>query len=347
MQNKQRFPSACSAIVHKSSGGKGERLAYLDYAKVLGIGLVIVYHCGLDNKYNAALLSMCVPLFFTVNGILMLGKERSAGYLVKKNAKILWLLLFWGTIQALTRICLTTNSIGTNELKEAFVCVYQLRQGYDHQMWFLATLFILNGLNPVVRLVLRQGRQPTLIMLSVIMTCTLWGFNKLAWQVNPLTGWHAYALIYYIMGYVVMTNKRWWQHTPIAALFFAFISSLLLQTLHNWLLQHFFGPHDLVFDGYKCLFIVIASQLLVILLARIRLTNHKLIMLIADNTLGIYLTHTTLQILLHKTVSEFTTISASTHFPLAYLEPIILFCISALLSWCMSNHRTLRHLVKL
>lgn len=73
------------------------RLLYLDYIKALAIFLVIVYHSNfVTNPLGLTLLSMCVTLFFAVNGYVMLSKRRTLSYYINKNVKLLFLILFWG-----------------------------------------------------------------------------------------------------------------------------------------------------------------------------------------------------------------------------------------------------------
>ncbi len=85
---------------------KKNRYLYVDYIKTTAILLVIIYHCKIFNNDSfiaAAIMSICVPLFFAVNGFLMLKKERSIKDLTYKNLKILFLIVFWGIF---TNLCL-------------------------------------------------------------------------------------------------------------------------------------------------------------------------------------------------------------------------------------------------
>ena len=69
-----------------------QRSIYIDYIKALGIILLILYHCQyvpFDSLLVYGIYAMCVPLFFMVNGYLMLRTERSISALLKKNLKIL------------------------------------------------------------------------------------------------------------------------------------------------------------------------------------------------------------------------------------------------------------------
>lgn len=78
-----------------------QRSLYIDYIKALGIILVILYHCQyvpFDSMLVHGIYAMCVPLFFMVNGYLMLRKERSISALLKKNLKILIVMFAWAFI---------------------------------------------------------------------------------------------------------------------------------------------------------------------------------------------------------------------------------------------------------
>lgn len=74
------------------------RITYIDYAKSIAIFLVIVYHSHIfsNDLYSSSILSLCVTIFFMVNGYLMLRKERGLRYYMNKNAKILVLIFLWG-----------------------------------------------------------------------------------------------------------------------------------------------------------------------------------------------------------------------------------------------------------
>ena len=84
-----------------------QRLLYIDYIKALGICLVILYHCNyvpFDSLFIHGLYAMCVPLFFVVNGYLMLRKEYDIPTLLNKNLKLLGVMFFWAFISALVYI---------------------------------------------------------------------------------------------------------------------------------------------------------------------------------------------------------------------------------------------------
>lgn len=96
----------------KNAEQSNDRIAYLDFLKVLAAFLTVFYHFafykldyGFDamqgayfpnlNRIIMCFASCCVPVFFMVNGTLLLGKSRSWKSVYKKAIKILALTVVW------------------------------------------------------------------------------------------------------------------------------------------------------------------------------------------------------------------------------------------------------------
>lgn len=103
------------SFLPKEVGQSSGRKAYIDFLKVLAAFLTVFYHFAyykLNYGFNAmqasyfpnfsrvvmCFASCCVPLFFMVNGTLMLGKIRSWKSVYKKAVKILALTIVWSLI---------------------------------------------------------------------------------------------------------------------------------------------------------------------------------------------------------------------------------------------------------
>lgn len=95
---------------------KTDRILYLDYVKALGICLVILYHCEYA-PFNSMLIkgmyAICVPLFFAVNGYLMLRKEYDIRSLLMKNLKLICVMFFWAFVS--TGVYVYVSEIGAND----------------------------------------------------------------------------------------------------------------------------------------------------------------------------------------------------------------------------------------
>lgn len=100
------------SFLPKNAEQSKDRIAYLDFLKVLAAFLTVFYHFayykldyGFDamqgtyfpnfNRIVMCFASCCVPIFFIVNGTLLLGKSRSWKSVYIKAIKILVLTVVW------------------------------------------------------------------------------------------------------------------------------------------------------------------------------------------------------------------------------------------------------------
>lgn len=272
-----------------------KRQNHLDYIKAIAITLVFIYHCQTfeGNLIVSSLLSMCVALFFCVNGYLMLIKHHDSTYFLRKNIKLLFLILFWGSIACIIGTWNKDNSVFVP--KTMLLHLYNTDIGYGNQMWFLFTLIILNFLNPIIYFFINNShRNERIIFFTFIGLCSINFIQLITWQFNPLRGWHGYALFYYIMGYYCLAcNKDKIVSTKnIGALFIFFIilqSSLNYAMSQSDKLMQWLRGGDFVFSQYSSLFVICSTLLLVLFFKRIQLPESKIITFIGSNTLGLYL----------------------------------------------------------
>lgn len=187
------------------------RVLYLDAIKLFSGFLIVFYHLAyyrLDYNFtlgapylpNANRIIMCfascsVPLFFMVNGALMLHKKRDWKYIYYKAAKIVVLALVWGWT------------------------------GFPS--WFLFTMAVLYGLIPVLQYA--EKRIPILYYAMLIMIfCYPYIYNFLVFVLKALsittitiigkvidfsglsvTGGHRiYSLLYFCLGNLIYRTNR-------------------------------------------------------------------------------------------------------------------------------------------
>ena len=97
------------------------------------------------NKIILNLCTMSVPLFFMVNGALMLRRDYSWKEIVFRTLKICFLYFFWGIV---------IGEIGVHFLQMDRVSLIGLlkgkRSGLAVHLWFLKTLGVLTFLLPVL-----------------------------------------------------------------------------------------------------------------------------------------------------------------------------------------------------
>ena len=102
--------SVCIGFLKNSSEAKQRRIIYLDLVKIVSAFMVVFYHMSshmnlgvfVNSEYKISVcqILMCVcsasvPLFFMVNGALLLNKNYSTQTIYHKAAKIALLLFVW------------------------------------------------------------------------------------------------------------------------------------------------------------------------------------------------------------------------------------------------------------
>lgn len=281
-------------------------------------------------------------MFFSVNGLLMLKKERSIKYITYKNLKILFLIVFWGIF---TNLCLELMwKDGHIDTKTIIMNLYNLKINYCNHLWFLCTLIVLNLINPLIYNYINgsQKKQAYIVFLFTLLFCQQFGILTKG-GAGAIKGFLPCSLIYYITTFVVLTGRYRFREWSKSRLIIIFLLSWGLQVIHNWVIlnisiaSRFLLAGDLVFAGYSSLWVIIMTLSCVILATKIAWKDSHIIKFIADNTLGIYLIHW----ILIRVLRTYTTLD--TH-PIFLL--IIVVCISFLIVFLIKKIRYVDYLIK-
>lgn len=272
-----------------------ERLIGLDWLKLVAIVCVVVYHCQIffQSAFAGAIMSIGVPVFFAVNGFLMLNKNRPLDYYIKKNIKIVFLILFYGLVA--TTIAMACKSEPVN-IKDVVLHIKNQDVGYSIYLWFLCALFCLNCLCPILRAFIEKDRMNCYYLFCLAFWCVI--LRQVSWHLNFLTSWWgSFSIVYYVLGYLLISAKVKIQRVY---LWIAIVTGVVLHAVSNILynsgyytgfLTKISAIFDRSFDGYGYwtifIFIVVGSVLL--LLKDVTAPLPPLLSFISRNTLGIYL----------------------------------------------------------
>ena len=174
---------------------KNVRIPYLDLLKVIAAFLMVFYHFAyyrLDygflegakyipnfNRILMCFASCCVPLFFMVNGTLMLGRERTWKSVYLKAGKILLLVIVWSFA--------------------------------DFPSWFFKTLIVLYILYPIFQYCFREKRNfycGICVLIFVIKSIGIVSVGPI-WVKNlQTTGvFTMYGILYFLLG-PILEEKR-------------------------------------------------------------------------------------------------------------------------------------------
>ena len=270
-----------------------KRLAWLDYAKTIAIVFVVLFHSGLvTNKFTAPILAMCIPLFFTTNGALVLNKDRELEYYLKRILKLFFLYFFWGVVPFLIHMAIEGE---VPNVLTALKVTLELRMGYAHGLWFLCTLITLYFIYTVIQKPIRNPKNLYfLIIVSFLFSFKLFGYSIPTMHIpNILANWESECVFCAICGFAII-------RTPIkintVLLLLSFIILYFLQQLMYSDIP-FFNKHtpdsvdEAVFSLYKSPLVLFMTVILFQFLKQANLTRNRFIEFVGSNTLGIYVTH--------------------------------------------------------
>ena len=304
-----------------------KRLLYIDYIKVIAIFFVLIYHCHYVDTdiYFASVLSMCCPLFFAVNGTLLLSKDRTYSYFIPKLAKLFVLIFFWGIISNWYSSWIFCEPYS---IKQSVVDVLQLRMQYCNYLWFLCTLFILYLVYPLTRNLVIDKKM-TWISLIVVCCLTLTGISRYMGIFNPLKGWHSFALAYAMGGYAITKLDIKSRRFPIVV----YILSVFAQIVLNYFDV---DKANMIWGGYKTPFVFFATLSLIKYFSMIECRENAIIDFVARNTLGIYLVHRFFTLFISQ--QDFTSVYR-------HLLPIVVLIISCVICWLMNTNKYTKWLI--
>jgi len=307
----------------------GHRVLYYDAIKVLALYLVCIYHYNhlhsniLDqqdlatyaNYFLKGFSSMAVPLFFMVNGALLLNRSYELGDHLRRTFCLYVLVLAWSFVSLVGFMPIYGYSYSV----QGFIRdLLYLRPSVSDHLWFLQTLISVYLLFPLVKEVYDSSNRKLLYLLCLIffffsfgnlllnvlvnVTGFVSGFSTLRNDgfdffplINPF-GNYFYAFLYFIVGGLLAERisksririSNW-------LLFTSFLVSSLLLFLYGVLMTS--SNHELydtVWNGYTSLMTLIMSVSAFLFLSKIDYKNERInqtLTVIGANTLGIYLVH--------------------------------------------------------
>lgn len=300
----------------------------LDFLKTLAMYAVVLYHFNLLkieiagqpalNLYiPASLLSLGVPLFFFVNGYLLLKKDvldlRSH---IRKILRILVITLVWS---AITLIAVIPAKAQPLTVTDFLYSVYFLKHKWNNHLWYMGTLLMIYMFHPLLHLAFKQQYRAFLFFFACVMMFTfgnkflgmvattaaqLYGKNYAGELIinygsiyNPFTGIYAYAIGYFMLG--GMASRKHISHAVMRQLKIWAWPLLLISTL----LLGYYGVvkskadgaiWDNGFEAYDSIFTLVNVGLLYLLTKGLIIRKKRLARLVTvtgQNTLGIYFVH--------------------------------------------------------
>jgi len=283
-----------------------------------------------------------IPLFFMVNGYLLLGKRNiTYSYILQK---IKWILI---TVSSWTFIVwLFKRDFAVNPIKKIIGSL--LQKGYFSQFWFFGALILIYLCLPILRKFLNSKRSYLYILSSLVTIGLVFELANMVFQM-PLQSYviQTFRLwtwfFYYILGgliaqfdkeFIKKGFRRWMK---IVAVLLLLISPLILFFLAKTIYHNLFAEYF-----YDILFVKIVSLgiFLTVLTLSLEENKSKWIVTLSNQTMGVFIVHTYVMKLLEKLLGF--------SYTGAYLLfPILTLCVSLIVVSLLMKIPYFNRIVKL
>ena len=276
----------------------------LDLLKVLACVGVVLLHTAMGgfketgswnfSTYLYYLGTYSIPLFFMVNGYLLLGKkEITYPYILQKVKWILITVSSWNMI-----VWLFKRDFAVNPIKKIVGSLIQ--KGYFFQFWFFGALIIIYICLPVLKKFLNSKRSYLYILSVLLVVGLIFELTNIVLQMPIQTyviqtfrlwTWFFY---YLLGGFIAQFDKdiiknrfKRWMKIIVVLLFL--ISPLILFFLARTTYHNFFAEYF-----YDLLFVKVVSLgiFLTIFSLALNQDNNKWIVFLSNQTMGVFIIHT-------------------------------------------------------
>ncbi|HGQ6200133.1 TPA: acyltransferase [Streptococcus pneumoniae] len=276
----------------------------LDLLKVLACVGVVLLHTTMGGfketgswnllAYLYYLGTYSIPLFFMVNGYLLLGKrEITYLYILQKVKWILITVSSWSFI-----VWLFKRDFTTNPIKKIVGSLIQ--RGYFFQFWFFGALILIYLCLPILRQFLNSKRS-YLYSLSLLMTIGLifelsnillqMPIQTYVIQTFRLWTWFFY---YLLGGYIAQFSieeieSRFKNWMKIVSILLLLISPIILFFIAKTIYHNLFAEYF-----YDTLFVKVSTLgiFLTILMLTLNESRRESIVSLSNQTMGVFIIHT-------------------------------------------------------
>lgn len=302
----------------------------LDLIKVLAcIGVVLLHTTMIGFKdtgswnlltYLYYLGTYSIPLFFMVNGYLLLGKRNiTYSYVLEKVKWILITVSSWTTI-----VWLLKRDFAVNPVKKIIGSMVQ--KGYFFQFWFFGALILIYLCLPILKKILNSKRSYLYILSSLVTIGLVFELANMVLQM-PLQSYviQTFRLwtwfFYYILGGLVaqfdkeIIKKGFMRWMKVVAVLLLLISPVILFFLAKTIYHNLFAEYF-----YDLLFVKIVSLgfFLMVLTLSLEEDKSKWIIYLSNRTMGVFIVHTYVMKVLEKLLG-FSYTGAYLLFPISTL----------------------------
>ncbi len=354
------------------------RLFEIDYMETIAIFFVVFYHCtrysfdfisngdALDYiiYFSRTILATCVPIFFFVNGYLLLNKPFDLKKHIKKTATLFLLVFVWAFVLMPLYLLIANEPI---TLSSVIVPILNLSVDYDMNLfWYLGALICIYILFPLLKVCFDNNKKAFVFFVVVCALLTV-GFDlanefvllsstvthslenglevPVITMFNPFRGAYGYSFVFFCVGGLTFTLKekilkiKAYKRNLISVLgiFSSCVCLFIMGVLHSKFIKN--EVWDIVWNGYDTIFTLLNVFFIYVLCLNFK-NDFRIIKAISCNTLGIYFVHG-----LFISIVERYFISAMNNFVFSIITALVILMCSLAVSYIMKKIPIIKKLV--
>lgn len=284
-----------------------DRNISLDILKIVACFSVVTLHVvGNDiNIINSSIyyIAGCgVPIFFMVNGNLLLNKkEIDYKYCLLKVRNIIFIVVGWNLIFSFIYIIAKGKVI--NPFFEAIKNLNQ--QGYFYQFWFFGSLIIIYSILPILHNIFSKSKYTNLMIVVLVTICVLIDITsffralngKSIIQINFIQTYRVWTwFLYFLLGGLIGKLKNYLiDAINIKSNILILIVMTVIICIYQYSVANIVYKMPYAEFFYDNLFTIIWILSIFLFIYRLDIIKeNKYICMLRDNLIGIYIIHTTI-----------------------------------------------------
>jgi surface polysaccharide O-acyltransferase-like enzyme len=301
-----------------------------------------------------------------VNGFLLLNKPLDLKQHIYKTIRIIIISIIWGFLTVFSLMAVRNEYFSPIEIIKI---VATLRVGWGNHIWYLRALVIIYTILPLVKVSYDDNKVVFNYFLSLVSILTFGnvmiaiganvfeyfiGKNYIAGHfdfftsINVFHGIHGYSIGYFLIGGVFIQYKDalYKRLNKIVILLIIVCSMFFLMTYGVIMSKSNGELFDVVFTGYATIFTLINVLAISCLIMNYKSFGiiGKMIRIIGQNTLGIYLLHVMIGSLL---MPVYKTINISTNLIINILFAFIILIFSCIATITLKRIPIIKELFKI
>ncbi len=325
----------------------------LDFLKIIATFLVVVLHtvdkdCE-DINYLFYCFGFCaIPLFFMVDGALLLNKENiTYKYCLKKIGKILFIAFFWSFLAFLVFGILTKN------FSDWYINIFGwfIQKGHNSIFWFFGTMILIYLILPFLHKLYKNTFTRRIVLLVTLLISIVIYFISLytsmkygyVFEGKIIQTFRVYQwLFYFYMGGVLYFNL---EKIKTIVQISASLKNIIIILLFCFGAMYCYCFGKFIFAESYCEFQysspMIMTLIIIIFMFFISLDIHNSFIIILSNAnIGVYVMH---RVYLYKLFSHFNP-GISTY---SIMLPIMIYFCSEIIGLIIVNVKFLKNTVRI